>query len=113
MEMPRRFFLAHRDSLHAKKSFANGCREVRPSLSSRAQARDLTHTRRSHKLTCVINTALVRSLAVYAARDDERSQFARFHFLSNTSTAFQASSGGACSYSSERSRYIFASRSSG
>src|SRR5947207_8673029 len=40
--------------------------------SSRAQARDLAYTHRSHKLTCVINNGFVRSLTVCAVRDDER-----------------------------------------
>jgi len=35
-------------------------------------ARDLTYILRSHKLIWVINTVFVRSLAVYAARDDTR-----------------------------------------
>lgn len=35
------------------------------------------------------------------------------HFFLNTSTAFQAASGGCFSYSSARSRYIFARASSG
>ena len=43
-----------------------------PHPSSRAQARELAYTHRSHKLTCVINNGLVRSLAVCAVRDDER-----------------------------------------
>jgi len=39
-------------------------------LVIRTQARDLAYTHRSHKLTCVINTVLVRSLTVFAVRDD-------------------------------------------
>jgi len=39
-------------------------------VSSRAQARDLTKTRESHKLTWALNRVLVRSLAVCAVRDD-------------------------------------------
>ena len=35
-------------------------------------ARDLAYTLRSYKLIWVINTVFVRSLAVYAARDDTR-----------------------------------------
>src|SRR6476620_9149194 len=38
--------------------------------SSRARARDLSYTVGSHKLTCVVHTALVRSLVVFATRDD-------------------------------------------
>ena len=38
--------------------------------SSRARARDLSYTVGSHKLTCVVHTALVRSLVVFAIRDD-------------------------------------------
>jgi hypothetical protein len=37
---------------------------------SRARARDLSYTVGSHKLTCVVHTALVRSLVVFATRDD-------------------------------------------
>src|SRR5205807_10070180 len=55
MEVTRRFALAHPDSLHAKKPFANGCgaacrgeRSTPP--SSRAQARDLTYFLGSHQL---------------------------------------------------------------
>gem|GEM_PF-2768863 len=33
-------------------------------------AKDLTHCRRSHKLPSVITTSIVRSLAVFATRDD-------------------------------------------
>ena len=38
--------------------------------SSRARARDLSHTVGSDKLTCVVHTALVRSLVVFATRDE-------------------------------------------
>src|SRR5207237_10282191 len=38
--------------------------------SSRARARDLSYTVGSHKLTCVVHTAVVRSLVVFATRDD-------------------------------------------
>src|SRR2546430_7290462 len=38
--------------------------------SSRAQARDLTQRRGSHKLFCVTHFAHVRSLLVCASRDD-------------------------------------------
>src|SRR6476469_4615342 len=40
--------------------------------SSRARARDVSYTVGSHKLTCVVHTALVRSLVVFANRDDGR-----------------------------------------
>jgi hypothetical protein len=39
-------------------------------LSSRAHARDLAYSRGSHKLTCVIQSVVARSLAVCVARDD-------------------------------------------
>src|SRR5882757_9237804 len=38
--------------------------------SSRARAKDLSYAVGSHKLTCVVHTALVRSLVVLATRDD-------------------------------------------
>src|SRR6266404_9113593 len=38
--------------------------------SSRARARDLSYTVGSHKLTSVVHTALVRSVVVFATRDD-------------------------------------------
>src|SRR5207248_7316004 len=38
--------------------------------SSRARARDLSYSVGSHKLTCVVHTALMRSLVVFATRDD-------------------------------------------
>ena len=60
-----------------------GCRDqLLPFPSSRAQARELTCTPRSHRLDCLVNNGLVRSLGpsrtgvICAARDDNISLLA-------------------------------------
>src|SRR6266576_4026358 len=116
MKFSRRFF--HADSLRRMANFASETKtRVIPS-----GARDLSLNDASGKPNLNNAAAYVRSSPPQPALSKRSESNGRLrmtdrdrncYFFLNTSTASQASSGGACSYSSVRSKYILARRSSG